>query len=942
MPQDQDSFDVLGSLFSILFASNDPNSGRYAPQVLLEPISEVATYLPQLGWQLTGKSIQGAWGSLVRSASLKERAVDVGNILFGKPEIPTGRPLTPEEQVEVRISNFLYRLVGRRGSISKLTFRKKKRRRSGVEEELEGKAVEFKGVAEGGMRVGVTGLGNLLFKPGAFVDSYFGDLKKKRKLLKDFRRIVAAGKGTQAAGVFAVALAAGARKDMAVFLAQVAGTQRDKWVGKGEKMVYKGVSLFLEGHLRAQLQAAGVPASEVDKVIKALVKDRTLERNMVDIIKNGLQNGLSNDQIKQRLASYLQARFIQTAGSRLQRARVRNVNTIEGIVRNTFNSVTQQGAPNNLDEVIEKGLEGIEKKNFGELAEKALAPWQTLPGTRGISKLVHIARNTKENYGWGEKAGWWYLRWKDYQGRGGLFSPVGILTGDFFLFVSGATAFWTYKKKYRVGGREISAAPELDWEAIRRRGGVYQRFVDSYFARTATGEYAKKFVGPGMGLFTSPNATLLPFRGPTLLDIRANKFQRGAWWMYRLHPFQLVKGVLDGGLFFDLWAYGSKWGQLDYASLPRYAQISMRILNNKYYQAWLKGVAWLKYMKDLPTMAVEAGLVGAKQLALKGISKFVVKTGLGRLLSKLIRKITALASRFMIDTALSALSGGLYAAYKFLTKIPIIGGMLEKFVDTIVKELVKLGVILILGFILAIFLTIVQIGMIFSYVPRLIGDAFGKVKKWIKRKVFRADPHYSIPDASHLPPFVDVDMPQTNLQTIQPANASDVPGMVAVCPVGGGYITQGPYGSYSHALCKKGRWVSINFAVDVGLGAGQPIYAPVSGKIIACQPYYPGGTYIGDRMILHSDTGYDFIFLHLKCAVSAGAKVNQGDVIGVIAGEADGVVRSNYWDGPHLHFVLYNWKKGKFANGAEWFRQVCPFVSPKAGVENQFNPSKCP
>lgn len=82
--------------------------------------------------------------------------------------------------------------------------------------------------------------------------------------------------------------------------------------------------------------------------------------------------------------------------------------------------------------------------------------------------------------------------------------------------------------------------------------------------------------------------------------------------------------------------------------------------------------------------------------------------------------------------------------------------------------------------------------------------------------------------------------------------------------------------------------------VDIGAGAGAPIYAADGGNVSVATYSSSYGNYV---MIYHTD-GSSTLYAHMSSiAVSQGSTVSQGDVIGYVGD-------SGWADGPHLHFEV--------------------------------------
>lgn len=92
---------------------------------------------------------------------------------------------------------------------------------------------------------------------------------------------------------------------------------------------------------------------------------------------------------------------------------------------------------------------------------------------------------------------------------------------------------------------------------------------------------------------------------------------------------------------------------------------------------------------------------------------------------------------------------------------------------------------------------------------------------------------------------------------------------------------------YGYRSCHTGN--------DIGAGSGTPILAAASGTVVLAES---GGPYGNHTLISHGG-GLATMYAHQsRFAVSAGAKVSQGDVIGYVGS-------TGYSTGPHLHFEVH-------------------------------------
>ncbi len=936
----QDSFDALGSFYSVLFDSNNPKSPRYAPQQTLNPITDVAGHIDKVAYEITGgKAVANAWGSLVGSTVFKEHKFKIGAKLL--PEklgslgsadavLVKGRTVKRpklDSNGNVLTDNYGHVIYETDADIWKAS--------SGSG-----------GIASIGLGMSNLSLQTLTLGPGALVDKIWQSKKEaeetqrrysrftKGDLLKPdgitlFKAIVGTGVAAQGAGVFAATYARTRRKDLAAFLSETR-TGKGKWSKKHDHMIAKGVAFRIE----AELRRAGVPESK----IKALVHNKSFQKKIITIIQKNQETrkksllefkdadikALSNSvftEVMGHLDSNLDR--IGLPDEQLKKVKAKLLGKIEkqeGESDEEFNQRKEQIEKENkqmIGGIVSLGVNGAKEGDFSRMAEASLS---SHPDSV-YKSLAALAGAADGKMNFGEKMQWYHFRYNDLKARAGQsLTFAGFLTGDAFKFMAGANAYTKANgAKFDVG-------------ALYKHGGKAEKsFVENFYAPKeykmckdaegkATNEVCKdkdgnpivlgwKMKHLGLGSY-SENATFLPYFGATPFDVlRANKMQKTMFWAYRLHPFQAVKGALDGSLWLDFMAYGTKMGTQPISS-SRLARLGSSVLNNRVYRTWLKGVSGIKFVKDLPIIAMDAGVDAGKKLISKSVNK-ILSSAVGKAAKKLVKKLV----NVLISIGLGAVTGGIATAIQFLRKLPIIGSLIDK----VLFEAAKLLLIIAWFFLLMIILFIANLDY---YIPG--GKILTGIKKTYSKIVHHTGASSAFPSQDE-PLYVDVDTTGTANPGV--TDNTDIPPTAGVpCIVDTGVIVQGPFGTWSHAVCDPSTHTlkSISYATDIS--GHLKIYAPADGNV-SCIPLTveeirnPGHyVYIGHRLTLTSGS-YAYNFVHVDCLKTG--HVNKGDLIAVTSSN---LTRSNNWTNEHLHLYVKNNSTGAYANGAEWFLNICPGI----------------
>ncbi len=175
-----------------------------------------------------------------------------------------------------------------------------------------------------------------------------------------------------------------------------------------------------------------------------------------------------------------------------------------------------------------------------------------------------------------------YLRFQAFRAEFGTTASIaGLATGEIF------------KTFAKLGASDTSVKWELLGSKLAGARGEYAEFVRHYLGDDFN---PKTFMGK---LFPT---TYMPGSLGFYVPQEASRFRKAMFWAYRLHPWKLLTGAIDGSLFLDLWLYGSRGGTLEYDKLPWYARASLKVLNSKPFRIWNKGFTVLKAMRDLPTV----------------------------------------------------------------------------------------------------------------------------------------------------------------------------------------------------------------------------------------------------------------------------------------------------------------------------------------------------
>ena len=120
-------------------------------------------------------------------------------------------------------------------------------------------------------------------------------------------------------------------------------------------------------------------------------------------------------------------------------------------------------------------------------------------------------------------------------------------------------------------------------------------------------------------------------------------------------------------------------------------------------------------------------------------------------------------------------------------------------------------------------------------------------------------------------------------QSAAPAAAPPSPSSGLTWPVSGPITS--PFGM---------RWGSLHPGIDIGAGAGTPIHAAASGRVLVAG--YSGG--YGNLIVIDHGNGLATAYAHQSSLAAAlGQEVSQGQVIGYVGS-------TGFSTGPHLHFEV--------------------------------------
>ncbi|MCB9592576.1 MAG: peptidoglycan DD-metalloendopeptidase family protein [Sandaracinaceae bacterium] len=134
--------------------------------------------------------------------------------------------------------------------------------------------------------------------------------------------------------------------------------------------------------------------------------------------------------------------------------------------------------------------------------------------------------------------------------------------------------------------------------------------------------------------------------------------------------------------------------------------------------------------------------------------------------------------------------------------------------------------------------------------------------------------------------------------------------------VASGYSPSG--GSSLHHYLNETGFGNDYYALDLvydGLadgGRGMPVVAALSGTVVRAGWATAGWSNFGQRIILRHDLGdghvYHTLYAHLNAidgAVTEGATVRQGQVLGELGGSCMGALSCSSFSGPHLHWSIH-------------------------------------
>lgn len=122
--------------------------------------------------------------------------------------------------------------------------------------------------------------------------------------------------------------------------------------------------------------------------------------------------------------------------------------------------------------------------------------------------------------------------------------------------------------------------------------------------------------------------------------------------------------------------------------------------------------------------------------------------------------------------------------------------------------------------------------------------------------------------------------------------------------MGAGVISQGPHGFHSH----QGR---MEYAFDLAVGIGTPVYAMRSGKVLKVEDEFPdtgGGeenVHKFNYVLIEHTKEYRSAYMHLEQGFQARVGIRPGDRLQ--AGQLIGYSGDSGWStGPHLHIEIHH------------------------------------
>lgn len=748
------------------------------------------------------------------------------------------------------------------------------------------------------------------------------------------------------------------------------------------KFMTKGIAL----HIEAALKAAGLDPVLATKI----ARNKTFEKEFMQLIKTGKVK-LDDPRSFKVYARWTLRRVSRKIGlTDVERQRIRQVTGERDFMR-----IVNRGRQAARTFATDKDAAKFAAASIGALG---------VADPRYSRLATYVSKITPHSKleGFMADAAAFYLRYQAFKAEFGQTATLaGLATGELF------------KTFAKLGASDTGVKWELLGGDFIKNGGHYSAFVRHYLKRGRCLEHdpndenrcikwgydPKTFMGK---IFPT---TYMPGSLGFYVPPEASRFRKMMFWAYRLHPWKLLTGAIDGSLFMDLWLYGSKGGKLDYNQLPLYARLSLRVMNSLPYRIWNRGFTVLKAMRDLPTVLATApermtywmvgkavdkfkkGVVdrlkkGAKWVAKKAL-KLLMKTKLGKLIAKLVAKLISI----LLDTIIP----GLGRVFSILRKLPVIGGI----IDQAILELIKLARILAwiagLFFILLIMSSFMIMGSIlgglFGIVSSIRDDVSGAVGTFASNP----DSDNLLYDTEELPNdcgdiYYDEyrHEPMDSQYTLDPNDGGH-----SECFVHKGYVSQGPFGQTTHGYCcepeiankRKGFLkdcqrcrlgcsgscdgcpVTDQYAIDVSNDKkdgkfDMEIYAPVRGKIIKCETEIVHFDKLGDvkngqiLVLQDVETGYLYYFIHTVCAPYVAALktkypdlvIPKGIMIARTATFSDipaYVQKSPYWGGAHVHFFVIG-PTGKYVYTGKWFKEKCSsYITLPEYVNKQFDPSHC-